>query len=62
MGKGSKVIVISGLWTGAWGVIVDLTKDGNLLVALVDDQGGLGQWIMKPFEVEDLRSSYEWRI
>ena len=62
MGKGSKVIVISGLWTGAWGIIVGLTKDGNLLVALVDDQGGLGQWIMKPFEVEDLRSSYEWRI
>ena len=51
--------MISGLWTGAWGIIVGLTKDGNLLVALVDDQGGLGQWIMKPFEVEDLRSSYE---
>ena len=59
MGKGSKIIVISGIWTGARGVIIDLTKDGNLVVVLVDDQGGIGRWIMKPFEVEDLRSSYE---
>jgi hypothetical protein len=60
VGKGSKIIVISGMWAGKWGVIIDLTKDGNLLVALVDDQGDLGRWILKPFEVEDLRSSYEW--
>lgn len=49
---GSRVIVISGLWNGARGVVTDLRKDGDLLVALVDDQGDLGQWIMKPHELE----------
>lgn len=52
MGKGDKVRVISGMWAGAHGVIVGLTSTGQLLVALVDDQGDVGQWIMKPFELE----------
>lgn len=54
MGKGSKVRVISGMWEGKRGVVLDLTVTGEVMVALVDDLGSLGQWVMKPFELMEL--------
>jgi transcription antitermination factor NusG len=46
---GDKVVVISGLFHGYRGEIFEITKNGNLLVALLNEDFG---WEFKPFELE----------
>lgn len=49
MEKGSRVIVINGLFHGFHGEIVDVVKDGDLVVAF-DYQDFA--WTLTPFDVE----------